>query len=72
MVPNALILILDPIRLKLEKAMEHMRLPLGQEGHMPQFSPRLRFGLYQIRSILLMIQARGMLKFMEQNTRCVF
>jgi hypothetical protein len=55
MVPNTFILILDPVRLKLEKAMEQMRLPLGQEGHMPQFGPCLRFGLYQIRPVLLMI-----------------
>jgi hypothetical protein len=55
MVPNTFILILDPVRLKLEKAMEQMRLPLGQEGHMPQFGPCLRFGLHQIRPVLLMI-----------------
>jgi hypothetical protein len=72
MVPNALILSLDPVRLKLEKPMEQVRLPLRQKGHMPQFGPCLRFGLYQIRPILLVIQARGVLKFMEQDTRCVF
>jgi hypothetical protein len=72
MVTNALILSLDPVGLKLEKAMEHVRLPLGQEGHVPQFRPCLRFSLHQIRSILLVIQARGMLKFMEQDTCRVF
>jgi hypothetical protein len=72
MTANPLILLLNPGPLVIPGAVPFLWIASCQENRIEEFRPSLGLGFYKVHAMLMVIQARRMLEFMEQDTGRIF